>query len=393
MINYYLKGSDIKVFDVVILGGGASALMCASMLNEKKSLDIAIVDANKELGSKIKISGGGKCNITNVNVNEDNYLGDAEFVREVFKSYSKEDLLSFIEKNRVILEIRKNRYYFCKESATKLIDLFKSKIRGVKLFLNETILHVDKGADFCISTNKQKLYAKKVIVATGGESFKNLNASAIGLEIAKSFEDDVKLFEPSLVGLTLQPQQSWMKQLSGISLHVEVQVNDKILDEEMLFAHRGISGPVVLSTSLYWKKGQFSINFLPNVDLLNRIKSSKKIISKTLDLPRRFVTTFLEHIELEDKACNTLTSQDLDKLLTIQNYSFAPAGNFGFSKAEVSRGGVLTSQIDVNSMQSKKNSGLFYIGEVVDVTGELGGYNFQWAFSSAVICANFIKNI
>lgn len=373
------------------MGGGASALMLASTLNQDKRFNIAIVDANSELGVKVNISGGGKCNITNVKVDESHFLGDEDFVKEVLTAFSKEDLLSFAKNNNLELELRKGRYYFCKVSAKALINLFKSKIREVKLYQNETILHVDREDNFLVTTDRRKINAKRVIVASGGESFKNLKASAIGLDIAKHFGDEVKLFEPALVGLTLQPNQKWMKELSGISLHVEIKVENRHLVEEMLFAHKGISGPAILSASLYWKKGMITINFLPNIDLYSNLKQSKKLISKTLNLPRRFVTLFLEHIEVEDKACNRLTKEELKKLNLLQNYAFAPAGNFGFSKAEVSRGGILTSQIDVNSMQSKRNRELFYIGEVVDVTGELGGYNFQWAFSSAVKCANYIK--
>jgi hypothetical protein len=180
-----------------------------------------------------------------------------------------------------------------------------------------------------------------------------------------------------------------MKELSGVSLRANISVAGKILDEDLLFAHKGISGPVVLSASLYWHRGEIAIDFCPNVDL-TRLKNEKKLLSTALPLPKRFTKSFLEAIELEDKPFNRLNVQEYEKLGRIQNYKMAPSGTFGLTKAEVCRGGLACEELEPQTMQSTKIKGLYFIGETVDVTGELGGYNFQWAFSSAVVCAKAI---
>lgn len=383
-------------YDVVYLGGGAATLMSASEVNQKSALKIAIVDANAKLGAKVKISGGGKCNITNVDVQSHHYDGNKFFVNEVFKQFSKDDLLDFLELHQLKPVIRKSRYYFCRESADEIISLFSKKLNGVKLFLNNKIIDVAKNGEiFTITTDKETLQTKKVVVATGGASFKTLNASDIGVQIAKKFSHTVYDFEPALCGLTLQKEQFWMKELSGISTPVKIEValnkrDIRVIEEDMLFAHKGISGPAILSASLYWRRGNISINFLPDFDLKNEIKNSNKLLSTLLPLPKRFTQAFLSSLNLSDKNCNKYATNEIETLLLLQNYTFAPAGNFGFSKAEVSRGGVNVDEIDSKTMMSKKSNNLYFIGEVLNITGELGGYNFQWAFSSGFVNAKAI---
>ena len=371
----------MKIYDVTILGAGASGLMCASHL--KKSLDVAIIDVNERVAKKLKISGGGKCNITNVAVSSNNFDGEAEFIDRSLKTFSKEDLLEFLHINGVQPVIRKDRYYFCKNSSDEIINILKKRTQTSKLMLNREVLSVSKNSDiFEVSTSHGILKSKKVIVATGGKSFKNLGASDIGLKIAKDFGLKVKEFVPALVGMTLQPEQFWMKELSGLSCYVHIKVRDRVLKEEMLFAHKGISGPAILSASLYWQKGNMSIDFIPNSNILDLIRGSKKLVSSVIPLPKRLSKAILQAVDFKDIECKRVTKQMKEKLLEIHNYKFAPAGNFGFSKAEVSRGGVLSQELDENSLESLKIKNLYFIGEVVDVTGELGGYNFQWAFSS-----------
>lgn len=379
------------MFDVLILGAGASGLMCASVLSPCKHLKVGIIDANSSVGAKIKISGGGKCNITNTQVSEKNYLGDEHFVASVLKRFSKEDLLAFLNGNGLVPVLRKNRYYFCEKSSDEIISIFRRLTKDTEYFLGENLVHVSRNSDgFIVQTSRAQYETKKLVVATGGVSYKTLNASDIGIEIAKQFGHEITDFTPALVGLTLQKEQFWMKELSGISAEVAIEVEGKKLQEEMLFAHRGISGPAVLSASLYWKKGSMALNFLPNQELPALLKNSKKNISSALNLSKRLCKALLETLHVEDKPCNKLTKEELQKLQMIQNYPFAPAGNFGFTKAEVSRGGVKTAGLHSASLMSKKVPNLYFIGEVVDVTGELGGYNFQWAFSSGVVCARHI---
>lgn len=380
----------MKIYDVLILGAGASGLMCASHLD--KSLSIAIVEGNGKIAQKLKISGGSKCNITNVHVSQNNYDGDSEFISAVLDNFSKEDLLNYLYINGVEPVIRKNRYYFCKDSSDEIINIFRKNISHVEMFLNRDIVDVKKSDDFFeVKTLKEVLIAKRVVVATGGKSYKELGASDIGLAIAKSFGIKVKEFTPALVGLTVQKEQFWMKELSGLSCEVGIKVDNKILQEELLFTHKGISGPAVLSASLYWQKGNIAIDFLPHQDILELIKDSKKLISSAIPLPKRLSKALLEAIGVEDTECKKITKEAKEKLSQIHSYEFAPAGNFGFSKAEVCRGGVLTSELNPYTMQSLNVRDLYFIGEAVDVTGELGGYNFQWAFSSGYMCAKWIN--
>ena len=382
----------MKIYDVLILGGGASGLMCASHLD--KDLQVAIVDINDRVAKKLKISGGGKCNITNVEVSENNFDGDEELVEYALSVFSRDDLLKFLNDNGVHPTVRKDRYYFCKNSSDEIINLLKAKTQHFETLLNREILELKKVDEiFELKTSKGILKAKKVVVATGGKSFKNLGASEIGLQIAKDFEIKVKEFTPALVGMTLQKDQFWMKELSGLSCYVHITVNDKILKEDMLFAHKGVSGPAVLSTSLYWQKGNISVDFLPNHKILDLISGNKKLVSSAIPLPKRLSRAILKALDVEDIECTKLNKRAVENLKKIHNYEFAPAGNFGFSKAEVSRGGVLCGELNRYTLESLDVENLYFIGEVVDITGELGGYNFQWAFSSGTVCANAIVEV
>ncbi len=379
----------MKIYDVIILGAGASGLMCASHLDN--SLDVLIIDSNEKIAKKLKISGGGKCNITNVDVSIDNYDGDEVLVANALEVFSKDDLLKFLKDNGVKPVIRKDRYYFCKNSSDEIINILRKKSDYAKTLLNCEVNQLKKEENtFIVTTSKGIFTAKKVVVATGGKSFKNLGASDIGLKIAKDFSIETKEFTPALVGMTLQPDQFWMKELSGLSCEVEIMVDGKTLKEEMLFAHKGISGPAVLSASLYWRKGSIAINFLPNHNIFELTKNSKKLISSVIPLPKRLAKSILQALDIKDVESKKLTKEMKERLQKIHNYEFAPAGNFGFTKAEVSRGGIVGDELEPSTLESKKVKDLYFIGEVVDVTGELGGYNFQWAFSSGMVCANTI---
>jgi len=380
----------MKIFDVIILGAGASGLMCAGNIGKKKS--VLIIEGNEKVAKKLNISGGGKCNITNTSVELNNFDGEEELIKSVLQKFSKENLLEFLDRNRVELELRKNRYYFCQNSADDIINVLKKSAKNAELMLGEKILSCIKVNDvFEIKTDKNMYQTNKVVVASGGISFVNLGASEIGLEIARSFDIDVKAFTPALVGLTVQKEQFWMRELSGLSCYVNIKVGERVAKEEMLFAHKGISGPAVLTASLYWKKGLMSIDFLPDKNIIELSTGSKKRVSSVINLPKRLSKALLLALGVEDKECKKLTKEDMQHLVKIHDYSFAPAGNFGFTKAEVSRGGVLANELDYKTCESKKVKGLYFIGEVVDITGELGGYNFQWAFSSAYVCAKALK--
>jgi hypothetical protein len=378
-------------FDVLILGAGASGLMCAAQLREKCSLTIGILDGNTRPALKLKASGGGKCNLTNVSVDASHFLGEESLVAHALSVFSKEALLEYFNRGGLQPVIRKERYYFCPKSSDEVISILVGRAHGCEMLLGHKILSVEGNSPFVVTTDKGKFSADNVVVATGGASYKELGASDIGLKIAQEYGHKVIPFSPALVGLTLQPKEFWMKELSGISFPARIRVGQKVLEEDLLFAHKGISGPVVLSASLYWHKGEIALDFCPDLDLEKLLKE-KKLLSSALPLPKRFSKAFLEAIDLEDKPCNRLNGDECEKLTRLQNYTMAPSGTFGLTKAEVCRGGVAYDDIERRTMESITIKGLYFIGETVDVTGELGGYNFQWAFSSAVVCSSGIVN-
>ena len=374
--------------DIAILGAGASGLMLASMLKDQ---DFLILDNNPKIGAKILISGGGKCNITNGNVKPKNFLGNQRFIRNVIKRFDQHDLLAWLAERGLDAVVRKNHQYFCENSAKEIVDVFQKEIAPKKIQLTTDIQKVEQtGEGFEIFTNKGKIKAQKVVVATGGLSFPKLGATAIGYTIGENFGHTVATTSAGLVGFTVQPEQFFFKSLSGIAIEVKIEVNEKEITGSLLFAHKGISGPAVLDASLYWEKGKIKINFIPSFSI-NSLKSSHKNISRVLGLPTRVAKTFLEQLQITDKDCSKLSQQEWEKIEGLKHYTFAPAGTFGYSKAEVTKGGVMLDEIDASSMMSRKVQGLFFLGEVLDVTGELGGYNFQWAFSSAYVCAEGLK--
>lgn len=362
--------------------------MLASNLDKKKYKNICLIDTNTKIGSKIKVSGGAKCNITNELVNSNNYLGDREFVKELLKKFSKDDLLAFLNKNGVNPKINPKIVkgtYFC-NSSQDVIDMFTKITTHIKKYLNTTVLDLDFDKHFKIKTDSKIIEAKKVVVASGGLSYSVLGASSIAFDIAKKFEHSIIKLEPALVGFTVQKEQFWFKNLAGISMPVFTFVDDKRVEGSLLFAHKGCSGPVILTSSLYWKKGKMAIDFLPKQRLESFLQGNK-IISSALPLPKRFIQEFLLSIDVEDKNVSKLTDEEKTKLLLLKNYEFSPAGNFGYTKAEVTKGGINTDEINHSTFESLKLKDLYFIGECLDITGELGGFNFQIAFSEGMICA------
>ena len=380
-----------QAYDVIILGAGAGGLMCAGWLRRNAALKIAVIEGNPKAGAKLKISGGGKCNITNVDVRPCHFLGDFDLLEAVLGIFSKENLLAFLHARGLRPVIRKGRYYFCEKSADEIISLLLRECEGADFFYNQKIRSVTKDGLFDVQTEKGHFRSANVVVATGGASFATVGATDIGLRIAEGFGHAVTPFAPALAGLTLQKEQFWMKALTGISFPVRIEVEGRVIEEDMLFAHRGISGPAVLSASLYWHRGTITFDFLPGCNIVEACRDEKKLISTVLNLPKRFSRAFLEHIGVPDKACNRLNDEELKRLQSIHTYAFSPAGTFGFTKAEASKGGVATGELNHYTMESLLCEGLYFIGEVTDVTGELGGYNFQWAFSSAVVAANALS--
>ncbi|GAB6045413.1 NAD(P)/FAD-dependent oxidoreductase [Caminibacter profundus] len=367
------------MYDTIILGAGASGLFLGDLLKK----DYLIIEHNSEIGKKIKISGGGKCNITNKFLSAKNYRGNSDFIKKVFEKFDNKDLLNWLEKNNLFVkELKKNQYFF--NSSSVLLNYFK-KVKNISL--NTEIYEIKNNI---IYTSKGKFKAKNIVVATGGLSFKSLGASSIGFDIAKDLSHNVIEPKPALVGLTVQTNESWFKKLSGITIFSHVKIGKYLYKDNILFSHRGITGPAILNASLRWDKGRIEIDFLAGKKVFSFLKNPNKQISTQLPLPKRFIKEFLNATGVEDKRIKFLKKEEKEKLKLLNVYSFAPAGTFGFERAEVSKGGVDTREID-EFMRSKINPNVFFIGEVLDVTGELGGYNFQWAFSSAFSAFLFLR--
>ncbi|SHO81411.1 NAD(FAD)-utilizing dehydrogenases [hydrothermal vent metagenome] len=370
-----------NIINIAIIGGGASGLFLASQLQNR---EVTIIDNNPKLASKIAISGGGRCNITNKILSPNNYLGDKRFIQRVLKRFNNRDLIEWLNQRGLTPTIKNETQYFCAKSSSEIINIFLREIKKHHIIRNQTITSIIKKDDiFYIQTNRDIIKAQKVVIASGGLSFAKIGATSIGFEIASHFGHTINKPSPALVGFTLQKEQSFLKSLSGVSLVVSVKVENKIFNGSLLFTHRGISGPVILNSSLYWQKGSIEIDFLDGFEIST---NSNKLISSYLPIPKRVIKTFLDEWNIEDKPMKKLSHNELKTIKSLSSYSFAPAGNFGYNKAEVTRGGVATNEINAKTMQSKLVKDLYFIGEVLDVTGELGGYNFQWAFSSAYNC-------
>ena len=376
--------------ETIIIGGGASALMLASLLPKNSA---TIIESNEKLGSKIVISGGGKCNITNTLMGSEYYVGNSTFIQSVLQRFDEKKLLQWLNHRKLRPVLRKKSQYFCPHSAKELLDIFLQESKKQKILLHEKVIEVSKKNHlFTIVTNKRKLTAKYVVVASGGLSFPKLGASDIGYKIAESFGHSIVKTSPALVGFTVQKEQFFFKELSGASTDVCIRIGEQECKGALLFAHKGLSGPAVLNASLYWEKGKMEIDFLPNFNWKS-IQGSKKQLTSLLPMPKRVTKAFLVQFNLDDKTGVSVTKNELSLLQTLNHYTFAPAGTFGYSKAEVTKGGVAIEHIEAVTMMSKKVNGLYFTGEVLDITGHLGGYNFQWAFSSAYVCASHIKNL
>ena len=379
------------VYENIIIGGGASGLMLVANLKSKKST--LLIEHNNQLGAKIAISGGAKCNFTNKNISCNDYLAECSFIKNNIKKYNNKWLLKWLSSRGLEYSIKNSSEYFCKSSSSEILTILKREIKAVKTKLNCKVLSAKRDKKlFEVATDAGNFKAKNLIVASGGLSFAKIGASSIGYEIAKSFGHKIIDTKPALVGFTLQPAEAFFKELSGVSVEVGIKVEGKEFKGSMLFAHKGVSGPVILNASLFWQKGFLDIDFLPDIDI-KELKNSTKILSNLLPLPKRVATALLKKLEIKDKNANRLSKEEWKKLETLKCYKFAPAGNFGYTKAEVTKGGIDTFEVDRDSLMSKKVNNLFFIGEVLNVTGRLGGFNFQWAFSSAKVCSEYINNI
>jgi predicted Rossmann fold flavoprotein len=376
-------------FDAVILGGGAAGLMCALEAG-KRGRRVAILEHADRLGKKILISGGGRCNFTNLHCQPENFLSsNPHFAKSALARYTPADFIALVEKHRIPYHEKTLGQLFCDRSAREILAMLEEECRsaGVSIFLNTKIQEVTHTTDFVARTSSSEFHAPKLVVATGGLSIPKIGATSFGYDLARQFRLKIVDPWPGLVPLVLEAEdRSRYCDLAGVSAEVIASCNGQQFREKMLFTHRGLSGPAILQISSYWKKPQeITIDLTPGSEptaifrdphtprTLTALRSEFRKI-----LPARLADRWLDH-----HAPSSWTNVALaDFEQQAHAWTIAPAGTEGYEKAEVTAGGVDTDVLSAKTMESRNVPGLYFIGEVVDVTGHLGGFNFQWAWAS-----------
>ena len=391
----------IEKYDVIIIGAGAAGMMSAIEAG-KRGRKVLLVDHAKKIGEKIRISGGGRCNFTNIHSHPSKFISNnPKFVISALKQYTQNDFINLIKKHNIKFHEKKLGQLFCDQSAQQIVDMLLLECQTAKVTLiKETIItEIDKKDNqYLIAAGNDKYSCNSLIIATGGLSVPKIGASKFGYDIAKKFNMNIIETLPALVPLTFDEKILAMcKELSGLSLEAVVSFNKIFFQEGMLFTHRGLSGPSILQISSYWKVGDnIKINLSPKSDIFKILESEKKLNPKqditniiTEILPKRLSSIICKENKVSGNI-SELSNKLLKQLsVSINAWIINPVGSEGYRTAEVTLGGVDTNEISSKTMMSKKNPGLFFIGEVVDVTGHLGGYNFQWAWSSGYVAGQY----
>ena len=375
--------SQPQVFDVVVLGGGAAGLMCA-MRAGQRGRKVLLLDHAEKVGKKILISGGGRCNFTNRDARPEAFLSaNPHFCKSALARYTQHDFIDLVNKHRIAWHEKTLGQLFCDSSARQIVKMLLEECAavGVDVRVAHKVARVEKSDRFTVTTDHGDFSAAAVVLATGGLSIPKMGATGFAHEVARHFKLRVTDTRPALVPLTLP-----VPEISGVSLDVEACCGRVRFREALLFTHRGLSGPAILQVSSYWKPGQeIVVDLLPDFDAAPFLKERKRT------RPKAELRTILAEI-LPQRLAQSLAPEglmanqrdrDLEMLATrLKAWTFVPTGTEGYSKAEVTLGGIDTAGLSSKTMEAKKVPGLFAIGEAVDVTGWLGGYNFQWAWSS-----------
>lgn len=388
----------MKHHDVIIIGAGAAGLMCAAGAGYR-GRDVLVLDNAKQAGRKILISGGGRCNFTNLKVEPNHFLcGNSHFVKSALARYRSSDFIDLVERHGIEYHERGHGQLFCNDSAKEIVTMLMTECdwAGVKIKLRSDISEMSKNeqGQFEVVTDKECYSCDSLVLATGGLSMPKLGATPYGYQIAKQFGLNVLPTCAGLVPFTWHAEQKLkFEALSGIAVPTTITAKDGTqFSEALLFTHRGLSGPAILQISNYWLPGEaISINLLPGVDARAAIalvlaNHPKQNLRNTLShwLPKRLVETLFDEVLLS-KVINQLVHSELEQLaVDLESWEIVMNGTEGYRTAEVTLGGVDTNELSSKTMEAKTVPGLFFIGEVVDVSGWLGGYNFQWAWSSGV---------
>jgi predicted Rossmann fold flavoprotein len=346
-------------YDVVIVGAGAAGLMCAIEAG-KRGRSVLVLERNSAVGEKIRISGGGRCNFTNVHTSAENFISaNANFHKSALSRYTPEDFIRMVQHHRIAYHEKKLGQLFCDGSSRQIIEMLLKECRAskVEVRVDSSVTTINnKEGRFQLSTTAGDLECKSLVIATGGLSIPKMGATDFGYKVARQFGLQLTETHPALVPLTLDGDEGRAsRELSGVSFEAQVSCGRPSFHENVLLTHRGLSGPAILQISSYWK---------PN----------KQIAIEPISLPRRFVQKW----------------RDLYGDRPIDKWELVPSGTEGYTKAEVTRGGVDTTELSSKTMESRRVPGLYFIGEVVDVTGQLGGFNFQWAWASGFVAGQYV---
>ena len=384
-------------FDVIVIGAGAAGLMCA-IESAKRNKKVLVLDHAKKIGEKIRISGGGRCNFTNLNTQPSKFISEnPKFIISALNQYDQYDFIKLVESYKIKFHEKKLGQLFCDENSQQIIDLLLSEcenyqVRINKEFIVEDIYHSNEL--YKVKSVNHLLSCQSLVIATGGLSIPKIGASKFGYDIAKQFGLNVISTSPALVPLTFNEDiLKICKELTGLSVDAIVSFGKTLFQEGMLFTHRGLSGPSILQISSYWKlKHEIQVNLSPDIDvyeflLQKKSANSKQDVQSAISeiIPKRLSQIICDNLNVRGKIID-ISNKLLNKLsLFINSWQLNPIGTEGYRTAEVTLGGIDTKEISSKTMMSVKNPGLFFIGEVVDVTGHLGGYNFQWAWSSGYV--------
>ncbi|MDA9838202.1 NAD(P)/FAD-dependent oxidoreductase [Candidatus Pelagibacter sp.] len=388
-------------YDVIIIGAGAAGMMSAIEAG-KRGRKVLLVDHYKKIGEKIRISGGGRCNFTNIHTNPNKFLTqNPKFVRSALSQYTQNDFINLINKYEIKFHEKKLGQLFCDHSAQQIVEMLlkECELANVTIIKEFIIKNVTKENDqYLVSTETDKYSSQSLIIATGGLSVPKIGATSFGYEIAKKFDHDIIETLPALVPLTFNEKILEMcKELTGLSVEAIVSFNKTLFQEGMLFTHRGLSGPSILQISSYWKLGDnIKVNLSPKLNIYQLLEEKRKLNPKfdILNIVSEILPKRLAQIICSENKVSGNISELSNKILkqlseNINNWLINPTGSEGYRTAEVTLGGVNTKELSSKTMMSNKHKNLFFIGEVVDVTGHLGGYNFQWAWSSGYVAGQY----
>ena len=377
--------------DVIIIGAGAAGLMCAIEAG-KRGRSVIILDHASKIGQKILVSGGGRCNFTNLNIHAENYISaNPHFCKSALARFTPQDFIALVKKHRISYHEKEDGQIFCNGSSRQIVDMLLDECNsvGVKMRLNCKIQEITKNRRFIVKTNSGMIESESLVVATGGLSYPTLGATGFGHHIASQFGLRIIPPKPALVPFTFsRGDRERFAEISGVSLKTVVNCGGHEFKGEILFTHRGLSGPAILQASSYWQNGEeIIINLLPGIDahsifLYSRQRRIEMKNMLSCYLPRRFAHIWCEFYLPSKPLCQYNDRELLDASRLVYGWAIKPAGTEGYRTAEVTAGGVDTDELSSKTMEAKKVTGLYFIGEVVDVTGHLGGYNLHWAWAS-----------